>query len=316
MGQSSSKHEEYKEYYTNNNINDIDLTTLDPYKILGVSKKFTWNELKTAYRNAALKTHPDKQGGNKLVFDFITNCFKDLATEYKNREENKSHQELKSQSKEYFNKFVDTNVEHPSSVLKNANEPFDKRFNKAFEDCKFYDEEREFGYGSLMSESSANRDDIDIENIFKKDKIDNSTFNEIFNKKVPCSKEIVKYKEPEALMMAKQLNYTEIGASRPEDYSSGVEKQSLGYTDYMKAYSGTRLINPDGVKIKSYKNVDEYEKYRDTRIKKGLSDREKSVIEKRKELEERKEFERIERIKKQDIAIQQAHEKANKMLIK
>jgi curved DNA-binding protein CbpA len=319
MGGTSSKHEEYKEYYVKNNkenISNVDLNSLDPYKVLGVSKNFTWNELKVAYKNAAVSTHPDKKGGNKVVFEFVTNCFKSLANEYKNREANKSHTDLKKQSNEFFDKIIETNAEHPSHILSNKDEPFETKFNNAFNDCKYHDDEYEFGYGNIMEKSCPKRNDIEIKNIFNKDKVDNSTFNDIFNKNVPVSKEVIKYKEPEALMMAKQLKFTEIGALRSDDYSSSVENKGLGYTDYMKAYNGMRLINPDDIKKKDFKSIQEYEKYSDSKIKRGLNSREKNLIEKKKNEEEKQEFERIERIKKQDIAIQQSHDRANRILLK
>lgn len=320
MGGTSSKHEEYKEYYmktkdNKDNISNLDLNSLDPYTVLGVSKKFTWEELKVAYKNAALNTHPDKKGGNKVVFEFVTNCFKSLAHEYKNREANKSHTDLKKQSNEFFDKIIDTNVEHPSHILSNNDESLETKFNNTFNECKYHDDEYEFGYGNIMEKSCPKRIDIDIKNVFSKDKVDNNTFNDIFNKKVPVSKEVVKYKEPEPLMMSKQLKFTEIGASRPDDYSSSVENRGLGYTDYMKAYNGMRLINPTEIKHKEFKNIQEYEKYSDSKIKRGLNSKEKKLIEKRKTDEENREFERIERIKKQDIAIQQSHDRANRILL-
>jgi curved DNA-binding protein CbpA len=314
MGNNSTKQQNYQQYYNNiqqPDVNQIDLNTLDPYKVLNVPKKFTWEQLKEAYKEAAMKTHPDK-GGNKVIFDFVTSCFKTLAKEYKAKHANRNHHELKQESKQYFEKIVNNNLPHPSDV----NEPFEKKFNKAFDECRYHDEEIEYGYGEMMSKSEKTREDIPIENVFNKQKVDNGTFNELFNKKVPVSKEIIKYKEPEALPMAKQLQFTEIGKKRPDDYSSGVEQKNLTYTDYMKAHNGMRLINPEQVNRKDFKSVEEYEKYRDNKIKKGLTEKEKKYIEKQKELEEQKEFERLERLKQQELAIQRAHEKATRLLIK
>lgn len=312
MGNNSTK-QNYQQYYNNiqQNTNQVDLNSLDPYKVLNVPKNFTWEQLKEAYKEAAMKTHPDK-GGNKVIFDFVTSCFKTLAKEYKAKNANRNHHELKQESQQYFEKIVNTNIPHPSDV----NEPFEKKFNKAFDECKYHDEEIEYGYGEMMSKSEKTREDIPIENVFNKQKVDNGTFNELFNKKVPVSKEIIKYKEPEPLPMAKQLQFTEIGNKRPDDYSSGVEQKNLTYTDYMKAHNGMRLINPEQVNRKDFKSVEDYEKYRDNKIKKGLTEKEKRYIEKQKELEEQKEFERLERLKQQEIAIQRAHEKATRLLIK
>lgn len=321
MGNTQDKYASYQQQYesmnndTKSNINSLDLEHLDPYKVLNVSKKFTWNELKDAYKKLAIKTHPDK-GGNKVVFDFVTTCFETLAKEYQMRKQDKMHNELKKESNDYFDRFVNTNIPHPSVGISDTNEPFQKRFNKIFEDCKYQDEDIEYGYGSIMSKSGV-REDITIENVFHKEKVDNSTFNEIFNKKVPVSKSVVKYKEPEALPMAKNLQFTEIGSKRPDDYSSGTDKSSLKYTDYMRAYDGNRLADPEDIKsIKNFKSVKEYQAYRDNKMKKTLTDKEKKYMEKQKELEERQEWERQERIRKQNLAIQKAHEKANMLFLK
>lgn len=315
MGNTSTKYQSYQQYYEKNNIDGIDLNSLDPYKVLNVPKNFTWEQLKDGYKNAAIKTHPDKKGGNKIIFDFVTNCFTTLAEEYKARQTDKSHQDLKKDSKEYFDKILNNNTVHPSEVMLDINQPFEKRFNKIFDDCKYVDEDIEYGYGNIMSQSLKTREEINIDNVFDKEKVDNTTFNELFDKKVPVSKSIVKYKEPEPLLMAKQLQFTEIGSKRPDDYSSGVEKKSLAYTDYMKAHDGNRLADPND-RRKEFKSIKEYEKYRDGIIKKGLSDKEKKYIEKKRELEEQKEFERQERIRQHAILIQKAHEKANRLFLK
>lgn len=316
MGNTSAKHQSYQQYYetmqqTQMNTEQLDLASLDPYKVLNVPKNFTWSQLKEAYKEAAIKTHPDK-GGNKVIFDFVTSCFKTLAEEYKAAHSNKSHIDMKREAAEYFEKMTTTNVLHPAS----RDEPFEKRFNKVFDDCRYHDEDIEYGYGKLMAESSGKREDISIENVFNKGKVDNNTFNEVFNKKVPVSKEIVKYKEPEALPMAKNLQFTEIGSKRPDDYSSDSTKTHLAYTDYMKAYNGMRLANPDDIKSrKNFKSVQEYEKYRDSKIKKSFTEKERQYIEEQKRIEEKEEFERQERIRMQNVAIQKAHERANRFLL-
>lgn len=314
MGNTSAKQQEfqnYQKYY--NKPDEIDVSSLDPYKVLNVPKNFTWEQLKSAYRQAALKTHPDKEGGNKIVFDFVTSCFKTLAEEYKARSSNKSHHDLKKDSSEYFEKMVNTNVPHPASV----NEPFEQRFNKTFDECRYMEEDIEFGYGNFMAKSSGVREDISVEKVFTSEKVDNAKFNEAFIKKVPVSKDIVKYKEPEPLIMAKALKFTEIGSKRPDDYSSGVENKSLAYTDYMKAHSGERLANPDAMKNKKeFKSIEEFEKYRETKTNKGLTEKERKMIEEKKKREEKEEFDRQERIRMQNLAIQKSHEKANRLMLR
>ena len=44
------------------------------------------------------------------------------------------------------------------------------------------DDDIDFGYGEKMHESSQVREDINIEKLIKKDKIDNESFNKLFNK--------------------------------------------------------------------------------------------------------------------------------------
>lgn len=328
MGNTSTKQQEFQKYYNDGQNGKLpngqqpdgmDLASLDPYKVLNVPKNFTWQQLKDAYRQAALKTHPDKESGNKLVFDFVTSCFKTLAEEYKARNANKSHYDLKKDANEYFDKMVNNNAPHPSiASMPATNEPFETRFNKAFDECKYVDEDIQFGYGDHMTKSTGVREDISVENVFLGGgKVDNAKFNDAFNKKVPVSKQIVKYKEPEPLVMAKALRYTEIGAKRPDDYSSGIENKTLAYTDYMKAHSGERLANPDEIKSKKeFKSIEDYEKYRENKTKRALTEKERKYLEEKKKKEEKEEYDRQERIRLQNLAIQQSNERANRLLLR
>jgi len=327
MGANSSRQYTYQQYYNaaqksgvidEIDFKNIDIESINPYEVLNVPKNFTWDELKISYRKLAINTHPDKQGGNKDLFNIITHCFKKLADELKMREEDKSHHDLKQQSNDFFHKMTNEALPHPSEVLK-PNEKFtNTKFNKNFEKCKLYDEEIEFGYGSKMEESTKKREDINIEKLIKKNKIDNESFNEIFNKNVPVNKELIKYREPEPLILSKSLQYTELGGKRPDDYSSSIEKtNTLAYTDYMRAHDGTRLVDPRLMKnVKEFKSVDEYEAYRDDKSKKILSAKELKKEELKALKGKKEEEERLERLRIYDKKIEKSYEKASQLFLR
>ena len=323
---NSSRQYTYQQYYKavikknpNFDFSKINLSLLNPYEVLEINKKFTWEELKIAYRQTALLTHPDKEGGNKLIFDFVTQCFKSLADEYKSRESNKSFIELKKQAKEYYDNEIKYDEEKATVPITGSN--FNEKFNKKFEMCKIDNEEDDFGYGDLMIDSSNNRDDIpDPKNLFQTQKFDNNSFNKIFIKHTlpPPPSQLIKYKDPEPLVLAKTMNYTEIGGKRPDDYSSSVEKNSknnLIYTDYKIAYTNTRLVDDEAFSIKNFKNLEEYEAHRNSKFKKGLTEKEKKYFELKKIKEEKEEYERQERIKHNDLKIKLNNEKASRLYL-
>lgn len=328
MGANSSRQYTYQQYYNaaqksgaidEIDFKDIDIDSINPYEVLNVPKNFTWNELKEAYRKLAINTHPDKQGGNKDLFNIITICFKKLGEELKRREEDKGHRDLKKQSNDFFHKMTNNEAQHPSEILAPSDiKMTPDKFNKNFEKCKLYDEEIEFGYGSKMDLSTKVREDINIEKLIKKNKIDNDSFNDLFNKNVPVNKALIKYREPEPLVLAKTLQFTELGAKRPDDYSSSIEKtSSLAYTDYMRAHDGTRLVDPRLMKnVKEFKSVDEYEAYRENKAKKVLSVRELKAEELKKIKETKAEEERLDRLKVYDKKIEMSYEKASQLFLR
>lgn len=327
MGANSSRQYTYQQYYSavkkSGKIDDIDFKNIDidsinPYEVLNLSNNFTWNELKRSYRKLATNTHPDKPGGNKDLFNIITICFQKLAEELKIREEDKSHHDLKKQSTEYFDKMTNNISTHPSEVLEKNKKFTSEQFNNNFEKCKLYEEEIEFGYGSKMEESTKIREDINIEKLIKKSKIDNESFNELFNKNVKVNKELIKYKTPEPLMLAKSLQYTELGGKRPDDYSSSIEKNNtLAYTDYMRAHDGTRLVDPSLMKnVKEFKSVDEYEAYREKKATKTLSAKELKNEELKRLKSLKDEDERLERLKMYDKKIEKSYNKASQLFLR
>ena len=323
MGNTSSRQYTYQQYYAamkqsgkKIDLTNVDIKDINPYEVFNLSKDFTWDELKESYKELALSTHPDKNGGDNQLFNIVTTCFKKMAQDYKNRDNDKPHHELKQQSKQYYNS-NDIDNRLKDAFLGGNKKISNDMFNKTFEKCKIDDDENDFGYGNIMDKSSKIRDDIKINKLFTKDKVDNNTFNDIFNKNVPVAKSsIVKYKEPEPLVLAKSMQFTELGGKRPDDYSSSVEQRSLAYTDYMRAYDGNRFIDEDLIKNrKEFKSVKEYEKYRDNKVKRELSTKEKKYMEQKTLKEEHEEINRLERVKKHDIMAEKAFEKANRLFL-
>lgn len=317
MGNQSSR-TSYHQYYESlkssygGHVPDLQLDghQLDPYQVLGVSKDCTWDELKTAYRAAAKLVHPDR-GGSEQLFNLVTECFRKLAYEYKMKLSNRQHHELKREATGYYaDRPVATRA--PADIVGSSREDdFNDKFNRMFQENKLDDEEETRGYAHMMAASSVVRDDINIPRAMKK--FQASKFNDIFEKKVPVSKDVIVYKDPEPLNLARALQFTELGG-KTDDYSSAMEKEKgLQYTDYMKAHTTSRLVDPKVATRKEYRNIDEYEAARARAVGKPVTSEEEKRMEEMKRREEAAEKERLRRLKERDLAIQKHHESLNRL---
>lgn len=323
MGNKGSRGMSYGQYYeflkqqNGGSVNGLQLNFegLDPYEVLGVPKNFTWDQLKDAYRQKAKDVHPDK-GGSAEVFNLVTSCFKTLANDYKMRIEAKPHHILKQDYQKYVSE-QHVPVATRESRSERDDGDFQKKFNRMFEENRLNDEESDIGYGHMMVQSSATREDIEIPRTMAK--FNNDKFNSAFEKTVPVSKSVVVYKEPEPLQLAKSIQYTELGG-KTDDYSSAVErgeKRGLQFCDYMKAHTTSRLINPDEIKQRrTYKNVDDYEAARSEAVSRAATDEEKNWMRDRAELEEKREYERLQRLKSRDEDISRHHQRVNGLLLR
>lgn len=336
MGNQNGKPNMYQQYYdalegkTSMPTSSIEMSVdnVDPYEVLGVSKQFTWEELKNSYHRLARLVHPDK-GGSEKLFNLVTECFRKLAYEYKSREESKPHHVLKKESQHYHDKnahvreqpnFFDqrmpappANTSMPPPSYENTDQ-FNDRFNRIFEEFKIEDEETR-GYGHMMVASSKNRDDINIEQKLKK--FNNDAFNDEFNR-LPVRQQVVKYKEPEALVLTKNIAFTEIGQQASDfTYNDPSAKSGLFYTDYMQAYDegNQRLIDPSTVKRKEFKNVEQYDAYRAKTTSRRLTAKEMQFMAQQKQMEEEREKERIERIRQRDEIYSLQHEKIKQKML-
>ena len=317
--------------YSDNNHNDINLDDIDPYEVFGLSKNFEWDELKDSYRRLAKLVHPDK-GGTEEIFNKVTDCFKYLAHEYKLRKSDRPHNELKKESQDYYSNEYGNNSRHASdsdnpkiSKFASTKENIDgmsftERFNKTFEENKLDDDDNSKGYGDMMAKSSKNREDLSVPVYLKPGKkLDINNFNKTFDTvSLPKSSEIVKYKEPEALPLARKMQYTELGEVTDDFTSSTTNRDtsSLQYTDYMKAYASGRLVDPRAVEDRpKYKTVNEYENAREKVVSKAPTEEELQWIAKKEREEKKAEELRLRRIAERDRITAEHHDRMNRLLI-
>ena len=323
---------QYDMYYTQ--------MTIDPYKVMGIAKneEFTWEDLKNAYRRISIQVHPDK-GGSAELFSTVTDCFRTLALELKARESNINHHQRKSQSQEYYSREAEQVERFRQASLStekggtervdndygkgeddngdNGEEAdFNTKFNKVFLEAKVEDEGHDFGYGEIMAKSSEKREDFTIDR--RLDKFSNEAFNKTFDAVVqPTKSDVIIYKEPEALPMCKKLQYVELGADKPSDYtrSEDADTHSLKYTDYKLAHTTERLVDPRTIKTrKEYKNIEDYQNARDKHVKKSQTKEEVEYLRAKQENEALAEEARLKRLASYDVKIGQKYDLASNRL--
>lgn len=302
MGHGQSRNEVYY-----NAMNTVDISKLSPYVILDIREDFTYDELVKAYRQTAIKVHPDK-GGSEVLFNIVTESFKSLANEFKLRQIDKPHHVLKQDFSDYV---------QPQSVANNFTKTpdFNDTFNKLFEENKLEEDDNNRGYGHLMEDSTKQREDFKIKRVMKK--FDKTKFNSTFDCVVKPSKDIIIYKEPEPLLLSKTLDFTVLGG-KIEDFTTDASKDtSLRYSDYYKAHTTSRLVDPRSVqKRKEYKTISDYENDRSIAIEKPL-DEEELKYRKEKDINtKKKEEERVRRMNMRDEITRNHYEKVNKLMLK
>src|SRR6056300_965891 len=96
MGNNNSRGNTYQQYYeAMQKQQPVQIPSdITPYDILGESKNINWDELKTAYKRQARLVHSDN-GGTEQLFNIVTDAFKQLAYDFKLKQKDKQHYELK-----------------------------------------------------------------------------------------------------------------------------------------------------------------------------------------------------------------------------
>lgn len=265
-------------------LSDLEKNNIDALKLFQLGGNYTLDELKQAYKKLAMKTHPDKTGGNAEQFQLVTTCYMSLLEKYKNRESDKQFNDLKKGSQNYLedqqqsrqvNKQMAGQMagKQSGSVGTIDKDKFDaKLFNKIYEQNKLW-ESSDDGYGSWFS--SEKTDDEAPNEIFGNKfnlNVFNSTFEDYKEKITGQSGAIQEYRDPQELISC-STGFTDIDiyARKIDDFSkplpitgvgAGAGKE-LAYTDLKTAYTSKgAFIDPSKVEYKTYKSVDELKRDR------------------------------------------------------
>jgi len=208
------------------------MSSLDPYDVLGISHNSCWNDVKKAYKNMLIKTHPDKMGSAKF-FMLVHEAYSQLQKQYKGKAKETNMPKEKQKYSDSTNDVV-----QPKKMKNFTN----NKFNQYFDQNRIHEQNpyEQGGYRQHMVDRLNYQEDIS--------QVKTSSIH------IPTQK-IVQYKEPESLYSSKVLeNVYHLGQDAIDDYSGG------GGTDLMKAYCHIQGEPIDTVK--RYKNIDDIQNHR------------------------------------------------------
>jgi hypothetical protein len=279
----------------------------DPYEILGIAKGCNIEKIKKAYKKRALQYHPDR-GGNPAIFKIIEKSYRTLLNQY-----NEDHQYDNKINQEVRNVHYDANINNGMQNRHVDKDNFDiNKFNTVFSKYKLEDA-NDTGYGNMMNNTPENIEVDKTQN--NKDNFNVNNFNNNFNKvkQTKRTDKIIEYKEPEALISGDSLSFSELGQTKIDDFSSS--HNNLQFTDYKKAHvTDTTLIDPNKVKYKKYRNMNEIQKDR-SNISYTMNKEDNTYHQKKKEEDDYKERERQSYIRDRDNIIQTRYQTINTNMI-
>ena len=255
------------------NIDNYDLD--DIFNLFGISKDFVEEDVKKS-KKIVLKTHPDKSGLHPDYFRFYSKAYKKLYFIWKFKFASKS---IDSNLKPYDEVVDDYNdkgrapylSEHKKGTLKEflsdnkieKGENFNKWFNDQFEKNKIQNENESDGYGEWLKSN----EDIDEDK-----KISYTQIGEEIEKKKQQVRALVVHKGIDELY-SNFSGVSNLTGDSPECYGSDLFS-SLQYEDLRKAHveSVIPVTMEDYDNVKKFKNLNEYNNYRNSQNNVPLSE--------------------------------------------
>lgn len=228
----------------------------DLYKLFGFKSSIILSDdnMKEA-KKVVLKTHPDKSRLDNKYFVFFSAAYKKLKEiyEFQNKTSNKTIEqyEFERENEEILDKFFDAKKD-----LKKG-ENFNKWFIEQFDKHRLEDP-LERGYGDWL------KSDEDI--VYMPQNISKDTMSREMDKRKREIQSLTPYKGYGDMVMS-----SSVGGSALMEYDSNFSSGSVfggdvGYTDLRQAYTESviPITEDDFNKVRQYKSIDEYKRYRDS----------------------------------------------------
>tara|TARA_Y100000389_G_scaffold194254_1_gene224000 strand:- start:1765 stop:2865 length:1101 start_codon:yes stop_codon:yes gene_type:complete len=284
---------------------------LNPYKILGIPKKYDEKSLKKAYLKAAARAHPDR-GGSADEFQRVSIAYTILEKKLKDSKNNHSHSELRTHSQSFLEtQNTGTNVQFDT-------ERFDVDvFNKIYEENRVkevYDD----GYSDWIQHNAVSEEGQKpmFHDGFNKD-LFNHEFEKYKKEHAQKSKHsLVKYEEPQvSISMRGKDSLMTLGQGKIEDFSG--DMNGLGYRDYKDAFTNSVLtVDPNSFNLEDRQQSIGAMKRERKNISYTMSEEERLLYEKKKMMEQKHELQRAQRVQENDKHHFSVHDQMHQRLLK
>ena len=243
------------------NIENYDLD--DILNLLKMPKNFVEEDLKAA-KKIVLKTHPDKSGLSPNYFRFYSQAYKKIYFIWKFKSSSakdnnsKTYDEIMSNDEKvghFSRQKKETLTDFLSSNHLKEGKNFNKWFNEQFEKNKIQSEEETNGYGDWLKSN----EDMDEEK-----KISYTQMGEEIEKKKQQVRSLVVHKGIDELY-SNFNGASNLTGDSPECFGSDLFS-SLQYEDLRKAHveSVIPVTMDDYNNVKKFKNINEYNNYRNS----------------------------------------------------
>ena len=206
-------------------------------RILGLEEEVALTEesLKSAYKKAVIRAHPDKQGGSEEEFQAVTKAYAYLGEILKRIHGGRAKEGVVEAPNAIQNSRSSEaeKWKHVEPVALNPKKLNMQDFNKLFEQTRIPDPD-ESGYGDWLKGNDSVTNGPQFSGKFNRE-----VFHKVFEED---AKSKSKTNQHNALMvqemsLASRMGATELGRGAKEDYTIAPHEGKVAFTDLKKAYT-------------------------------------------------------------------------------